>query len=142
MNLTLGPEIPYWHVSCDENGISHQRRDSLLSSTQNTVSPGSAIVWQYITHNVPTKILFLTIPQGAKGDWHENPAPQWIVTLSGRWYVETMDGHRVEMGPGEISFGGDQGCKWVEGKRGHLSGPLGEEPVVLMLIQVEDHPQR
>ncbi len=33
------------------------------------------------------------------------------VTLSGRWFVETMDGHRVEMGPGEISFAEDQGTK-------------------------------
>ncbi|NBT45095.1 MAG: cupin domain-containing protein [Gammaproteobacteria bacterium] len=112
MNPPLGPEIPYWDVFCDDNGISHQRRDSLIPNAMNTVSPGSAT------------------------------APQWIVTLSGRWYVETMDGHRVEMGPGEISFGVDQGCRWVEGKRGHLSGALGEEPVVLILIQVEDQPTR
>jgi hypothetical protein len=141
MNPDLRPEISYWHVSTDENGVSHQCRASLVSNTLNNVSPGSAIVWQCITRNVPTKILFLTIPPGAEGDWHENPVPQWIVTLSGRWYVETMDGVRVEMGPGEISFGGDQGCNWVEGKRGHLSGSLGAEPAVLMLIQIEDDPK-
>jgi hypothetical protein len=27
------------------------------------------------------------------------------VPLSGRWFVETMDGTRVQMGPGEASFG-------------------------------------
>jgi hypothetical protein len=31
--------------------------------------------------------------------------------LSDRWFVESMDGQRVEMGPGEISFGGDQNAK-------------------------------
>jgi len=55
--------------------------------------------------------------------------------------VETMDGERIEMGPGEISFGGDQGCSLVDGKRGHRSGSLGGEPVVLMLIQVDDQPK-
>jgi hypothetical protein len=62
------------------------------------------------------------------------------VALSGRWFVETMDGHRVEMGPGELSFGGDQGCCCLDGKQGHLSGAVGREPVVLMLVQVEQAP--
>ena len=141
MTTPSGPEIPYWHVWRDENGVSHQRRSSLISNKFDTVSPGSAIVWQCITGNVPAKVLFLTIPPGVEGDWHENPAPQWIVPVSGRWYVETMDGERVEMGPGEISFGGDQGCSLVDGKRGHRSGSLGGEPVVLMLIQVDDQPK-
>ena len=48
-----------------------------------------------------------------------------------------MDGVRVEMGPGEISFGGDQGCEVVDGKRGHCSGAVGSDPAVLMLIQVD-----
>jgi hypothetical protein len=36
-----------------------------------------------------------------------------------------MDGVRVEMGPGEISFGEDQNTRQVDGKRGHLSGTVG-----------------
>jgi hypothetical protein len=56
-------------------------------------------------------------------------------SLSGRWFVESMDGVRVEMGPGEISFGEDQNTRQVDGKRGHLSGTLGPEPAVLMLVQ-------
>jgi hypothetical protein len=43
------------------------------------------------------------------GQWYENPAPQWIIPMSGRWFVGTMDGHRVEMGPGDASLGEDQG---------------------------------
>jgi hypothetical protein len=49
-----------------------------------------------------------------------------------------MDGVRTEMGVGEISFGGDQGCTTTsDGKTGHLSGVVGTEPAVLMLIQVD-----
>lgn len=135
-----GSEIPYWHVWKDEDGISHQRRAFLPPNKRDTVSPGSATVWQCITGNVPTKVLFLTIPPGVEGDWHENPAPQWIIPLSGRWFVETMDGVRVEMGTGELSFGGDQGCRLIDGKRGHLSGSLDGKPVVLMLVQIEGQP--
>jgi hypothetical protein len=50
-----------------------------------------------------------------------------------------MDGARVEMGPGEISFGEDQGCRPdAQGRRGHLSGTAGDEPAVLMLVQLDE----
>jgi hypothetical protein len=42
------------------------------------------------------------------------------------------------MGAGEISFGGGQNCREVDGKRGHRSGTLGDVPAVLMVIQFED----
>lgn len=54
---------------------------------------------------------------GEVGEWHEDPKPQWIITLRGRWGVETMVGMVVEMGPGEISFNGDQGTKQHRGHR-------------------------
>ena len=57
------------------------------------------------------EMLVTVLPVGWVGDWHENPRPQWIIPLSGRWFVETMDGARVEMGPGEMSFGEDQGTR-------------------------------
>ena len=79
-------------------------------------------------------------PVGWTGTWHENPKPQWIVPLSGRWFVEAMDGTRVEMGAGEISLGADQNCQERDGKRGHRSGTIGEEPAVLMVIQFEEAP--
>lgn len=53
-------------------------------------------------------VIFTVLPVNWVGKWHENPQPQWIIPLSGRWFVETTDGMRVEMGTGEISFGGDQ----------------------------------
>lgn len=84
------------------------------------------------------EVLFATLPVGWVGEWHENPRPQWIVPLSGIWYVETMDGKRVEMGPGELSFGGDQNTKANEkGHKGHVSGCVGNEPAKLMVIQLK-----
>lgn len=81
-------------------------------------------------------MLFTMLPVGWIGDWHENPEPQWIIPLSGRWFVETMDGVRSEMGAGELSFGEDQDTREHDGRRGHLSGAIGDEPAVLMLVQV------
>lgn len=136
------PCWPYWHVWRDEQGISHQRRATVEGPfTHATVSAGSAQVWQHDA-GPSSRVIFLEVVPGEDSDWHENPAPQWIIPISGRWFVETMDGVRVEMGPGELSFGEDQGCRWVEGKRGHLSGAVGSEPAVLMLIQMTRSPAR
>jgi hypothetical protein len=46
-----------------------------------------------------------------------------------------MDGTRIEMGAGELAFGGDQHCREIDGKRGHRSGTVGDAPAVLMVVQ-------
>jgi hypothetical protein len=76
-------------------------------------------------------------PVGWIGEWHENPKPQWIIPLSGRWFVEAMDGTRVEMGPGELSFGGDQNCRARDGRVGHRSGTIGDSPATLIVVQFD-----
>jgi hypothetical protein len=86
-------------------------------------------------------VVFTVQPVGWVGDWHENPAPQWIVVLSGRWWIESMDGTRIEQGPGEFSFGEDQGCRAdAQGRKGHRSGVIGDEPAVLMTVQLHVAP--
>jgi hypothetical protein len=55
--------------------------------------------------------------------------------------VESRDGKRVEMGPGEASFGHDQQTKLdAQGRRGHRSGTVGNEPSVTMMVQLEQAP--
>jgi len=87
---------------------------------------------------VPTYAFFVKI--GWVGTWHENPKPQWIIPLSGRWFVESMDGQRVEMGTGEISFGEDQNTVETGGRKGHRSGTVGDAPAVLMVVQFATPP--
>ena len=84
-----------------------------------------------------TTLITLVLPAGGIYDWHENPKPQWIVPLQGSWAVETMDGQTVTMGPGALSFGGDQGTR---AGRGHRSWTVGSEDTVLMLLQVDTSP--
>ena len=49
-----------------------------------------------------------------------------------------MDGVRVEMGPGDLAFGGDQNATSdAQGRVGHRSGTLGDEPCSLMIVQLD-----
>jgi hypothetical protein len=96
--------------------------------------------WQGKKTQGAMSVLVTVQPIGWVGNWHENPKPQWIIPLTGRWFVESMDGTRTEMGPGELSFGGDQNCRELQGRRGHRSGTVGDIPAVLMVVQYDDAP--
>jgi hypothetical protein len=136
--MSAKPTVPYWRLWTDAGGVSHQMMCALTEFELKSIKPPAAPQWQGERLSGRATTLVTVLPVGWVGTWHENPRPQWIIPLSGRWFVESMDGTRVEMGPGELSFGGDQNCREVDGKLGHRSGTVSAEPAVLMVIQCED----
>ena len=90
------PQLDFWEVYVDDKGISHQRKRSITGFTFNQESseqleteqgclslPG---LWK--SDRIPigfAATVFLTLVPGVDYGWHENPAPQWIIPLSGRW---------------------------------------------------------
>jgi hypothetical protein len=140
MSADASPVIPYWHVWTDAEGVSHQSRCEMTDFQKAAIQPAAAPQWIGAKTRDDATVFVTVLPVGWVGDWHENPKPQWIIPLSGRWFVQTMDGTRVEMGPGDISFGEDQNTRPVDGKSGHLSGTVGPAPAVLMLVQFEAAP--
>lgn len=138
VNQSETPKFNYWHVWTDDDGVSHQNQCELSNFKPESMSGDAAPQWNNRLLTAESKIILAELPVGWIGEWHENPQPQWIVPLSGKWFVETMDGTRVEMGVGEISFGGDQNTKPnPKGFQGHLSGTLGNEPCKMMIVQLE-----
>ena len=138
--MSDNPAVPYWHLWTDEHGISHQTRCLMEHFDLQPIQPQAAPQWQGETFHGTMTTMVTILPAGWIGAWHENPKPQWIIPLSGRWFVEAMDGMRAEFGPGELSFGGDQNCRESDGRRGHRSGTVGDVPAVLMIIQLEEAP--
>jgi hypothetical protein len=102
-----------------------------------SISAPAAPQWQGRKVHDGATVFVTVLPVGWIGDWHENPRPQWIIPLSGRWFVETLDGRRVEMGPGDLSLGEDQHTTAQDGRKGHLSGTVGDAPAVLMIVQLD-----
>lgn len=135
------PSVSYWHVWTDEKGVSHQNRCEMIAFKLQSISEGAAPSWIDKQNTPGATVLMVVQPVGWVGEWHENPKPQWIIPLSGRWFVETMDGKRVEMGPGEVSFGGDQNTKPdAQGRKGHRSGTVGNQASVNLIVQLEKDP--
>lgn len=135
------PSVPYWHLYVDGEGVSRQALCALTQYELKGVGPADP-QWNDRQGPHPSTVVFTVQPVGWVGEWHENPAPQWIVVLSGRWFIESMDGTRIEQGPGEFSFGEDQNCAEMDGRTGHRSGTVGDAPCALMTVQLHVDPQR
>jgi hypothetical protein len=135
------PQVAYWHLWTGKDGITHQT-ECLLGDFKVARVGAAAPQWNDPQPRGDATVVFTVQPVGWIGDWHENPAPQWIVVLSGRWWIESMDGTRIEQGPGEFSLGEDQGSILTEGRKGHRSGTVGSEPAVLMTVQMHVPPLR
>ncbi|HZU90656.1 MAG TPA: cupin domain-containing protein [Stellaceae bacterium] len=137
MSTDQKPHVSYWHLWIGEGGVSRQTHCVMIDFELQSIRAPASPQWLGQQTTAETTVMVTVLPVGWVGAWHENPKPQWIVPLSGRWFVESMDGQRVEMGPGDISFGADQNTQERDGKKGHLSGTVGAEPAVLLLIQFE-----
>ena len=132
------PKIPYWHLWTDNDGTTHQTRCELTHFELQSMGGKAASQWNDHLLAGESHVLFSILPVDWIGDWHKNPKPQWISVVSGRWFVESTDGVRVEMGAGDVAFGGDQDAKPnAQDHVGHRSGTVGNEPCALMIVQLD-----
>ena len=83
------PLVPYWHLWVDTNGVSHQRQCHLTNYYLRGVGPADP-QWNNKQGRYPSTVIFTVQPVGWFGDWHENPAPQWIVV---GWSRTTLREH-------------------------------------------------
>jgi hypothetical protein len=74
---------------------------------------------------------FLSVLPGWESDWHPTPQRQFIIYLSGIIEAEVSDGEIRRFGPGSITLVED-----ISGK-GHKSKALGNDKIVLVIIQLE-----
>ena len=132
------PEPTVLHVLTDARGRSHIHRCAIDGLTLAAVVPDVPPVWRApAEHDVASRAMWV-LPTGWRGGWHRNPARQWVIPLSGHWFVQTQDGARVEMGPGEMHLGDDLDSVPDEyGRVGHDSGVLGNEPCTVQVITLK-----
>ena len=132
----------YWHLWVNDDGVSCHTECTISDFALGQLGPGDSP--QFSRPLLDQGNAFVTyLPVGWTADWHENHVPKWIYVLKGAWSVESMDGQRVIMQAGEYSYGGDQGCNpTADGKVGHLSAQVGDEPCVQLVIQRNDEAWR
>jgi len=132
------PVLRYRRLERSADGLTTMKDETLTGFESRSLGGAAAAS---LVLDVPgdfQNVSFVYLPQGWVGDWHESPYPQWVVALSGRWFIETQDGRRVEMGPGDLHWGADQHTESTGGGYGHRSGQLGDGGCMLMMVQRTD----
>lgn len=141
----LPPTITYRHLWVDTAGKSHFTLCRFAAFQLKSMSPPAAPQWQDRLGHGATTTIATVQPDRWDGAWHEDPRPQWIIPLSGRWFMQAQDGTRLEMGPGDIALGEDQNTVAatsgpLAGKKGHLAGNVGRGEVKLLVVQLDEAP--
>ena len=132
------PSMPFWIMQPGADEQSTIARAALVGFALASVSGDTAPSWLRAFEGKVKAVRFNIMPVGWIGDWHPSPALQWVVPLSGRWFIETQDGKRVEMGPGDIHWGADLATQDGDATVAHRSGQLGDVPCMQLLVQFED----
>ena len=128
------------NVRTDENGVSHQNRCELSNSEREhiagRIAPSGV---DRAGDPLPNTWSFWTCPRAGWASGMITRKPQWIGRYRGGGSWRPMDGKRVEMGPGELSFGNDQNTKAdAQGRRGRTDrGQWADQPCVTMMVQVD-----
>jgi hypothetical protein len=131
------PAMPFWEMKIAPGGLSTIAQRQLEGFLQQSVSGNTTPIWMRRFPGTVKAVWFNILPVGWVGDWHPSPALQWVVPLSGHWFIETQDGVRIEMGPGDIHWGADKAVGAVDGEIGHRSGQLGDVPCVQLMLQFD-----
>lgn len=135
------PNLWYWHIWTDKHGESHLTHCRITRFDLKSMAAPAQPQFQARQAASNAQVIFTTQPANWKGTWHEDPKVQWVIPMQGTWFIEAMDGKRVNLGPGDVLLGEDQNTKTdAKGHKGHLSGNVGSGPVNLMVVQLAVKP--
>ncbi len=127
------PAIPYWHLWTGKDGKSHLTECALTDF-------GAQSAGQQLQIQQPGTANII-LAYNPKGDWHENPRVQWVVPLQGSFYIQAQDGSKVTLAPGNLYLGEDLNTTAdADGHKGHISGSKGDDPVILLITQLDVKP--
>ena len=83
-----------------------------------SMSKPADLQWQAWQKSGVAQVIVAVQPDSWKGSWHEDPKVQRIISLKGTWFVEAMDGKRVNLGPGVVSVGEDLNTRPCSSQKG------------------------
>lgn len=133
------PPIKYATLWADKSGATHIKTCRIEGLQFKTYAPPSAPQWIGVSPEQIESIAYAVLPPGYVGTWHHAPGPQWVVTLSGKWSVQTTDGSILVQGPGEMQFNADSSShpRTNDPHVGHISKTVGNEPNVQLIIKLK-----
>lgn len=135
-------EVLYSNVWADDKGVTHVSQCVLKGLDLKAFAPPAAPYYLGFAPEEVQSVVFSVVPKGWYGDWHHAPGPQWVITLSGAWEVQTADGSTLRQGPGEFQFNSDESAyATTPGAHiGHTARQVGDGPNVRVIITLKKNP--
>lgn len=133
------PTISYWDNWTDPQGVTHLTKCKMSTFHEDSIPTDGDKALLSSPHDGPATVTMRVQPPHWKGGWNESHQVQWIVPLSGIYFVKAMDGSSVELNPGDILLSEDVApATHGSDPKGHLSGNVGDAPVALQILQFEE----
>src|ERR1700722_8505856 len=132
-------EVLYANVWADDKGVTHISKCVLKELDLQSFAPPAAPYYLGFAPESVQSVVFSVLPKGWYGDWHHAPGPQWVITLSGAWEIETADGSTLRQGPGEFQFNSDESAYAGTPRAhvGHTAKQVGDVPNVRVIITLK-----
>jgi hypothetical protein len=121
--------VKYTRVYADADGESHFEDVDVGMELVDLAPPAPPV--RLSEFLAAARFSFVSAPPGWKGDWHPAPRRQFMLYLQGEIEAETSDGEVRRFSRGSATLAED-----TTGK-GHRSRVIGEEEVVLAMVQLE-----
>jgi hypothetical protein len=118
--------IEYLRIFSDSNGCSHFETLNIELNTNDYAPPATPLSTSPVES--AKAMLFLELPVGWFGEWHQTPVKQWLILLTGECEFETSDGERCRRKSGQAVMLYD-----TKGK-GHRTRVIGEAPVRMAAV--------
>ncbi len=133
------PPIHYDTIWADKQGATHVAHCQMQGLEFKSYAPPASPQWIGLAPDQIERIAFGILPPGYVAHWHHAPGPQWVITLSGRWAVQTTDGSVLEQGPGQLEFNADNTsfARPNDARIGHTTRTVGNEPNIQMIIKLK-----
>jgi hypothetical protein len=139
---TAKHEVLYPDVWADDKGVTHVSQCVLTGLDLDSFAPPASPYYFGLAPEDVQSLVFSVLPKGWYGDWHHAPGPQWVITLSGAWEIQTADGSTLRQGPGEFQFNSDESAYagTPEAHVGHTAKQVGDVPNVRVIITLKKNP--
>lgn len=137
------PPVKFANIWADDKGATHISYCRFEGLEYKSYAPPSAPQWIGVSPDEIESVAYAVLPPGYIGTWHAAPGPQWVITLSGKWSVETTDGSKLEQAAGEMLLDTDNHSRPRpdDDRVGHVSRTEGDVPNVQLIIKLKDNAQ-
>lgn len=129
-------DFRYTHLWASADGETHLQSCTAKDFESKGYSGSPQWVLGLGKRFTPTSLTLTQVDPGWDNPWHPCPAPQFVVTLSGSWFLRTSDGSEVRFKAGDVLWQDNtKDCPSAKPAQ-HCSGTVGDEPCRQLLVQV------